>query len=325
MYKISEIEDIIKRSLATFEIEGEPDELYDPIRYIMTIGGKRIRPRMALITYNLFSDKIDDTIIKPALGVEIFHTFTLLHDDIMDRADMRRGAQTVHKKWSDNIAILSGDVMSILSFRFVASAATDKLSAVMDLFSKTAAQVCEGQQFDMNYENEPYISMHDYLKMIFLKTASLIACSAKMGALIAGAEEEIYNAIYDYGVNIGIAFQISDDYLDIYSESSSFGKELGGDIANNKKSWLLVKAMELADKKQREELNAILDLPRERIAEKTERIKQLHKLLKIKESAQKEIQSYYTKAIDSISDIGLNPEQIQSLKEFASIVVNRNY
>ena len=325
MHSISNIENIVNQSIADLKIEGQPEELYAPIRYIMTIGGKRIRPRLALTTYNLFCDRIDNSIINPALAIEIFHAFTLIHDDIMDKADMRRGMPTVHKKWSDNIAILSGDVMSIFSYKLIASGDSDKLASTLELFSKTATQVCQGQQFDMNYENRPSITMDEYLHMISLKTAVLIACSAKMGALIAGAGEEICDALYRYGFNIGTAFQISDDYLDIYADHSSFGKELGGDIINNKKTWLLVKSFELADKKQRDELEEIFSLPREMAAHKIERTKKIHEELNIKQLTQKEIHSYYNKALESISTIGLNNDQIEQLSQTASIIVNRDY
>ena len=202
---------------------------------MINIGGKRIRPRLCLTSYALFKDDFTDEILAPASAIEVFHSFTLIHDDIMDKADVRRGVPTVYRKWDENTAILSGDVMSIESYKLIAKAPATVLPQVLELFSKTAAEVCEGQQYDMDFEEQEDVPMTDYMKMIGLKTAVLIACSAKMGALIAGATETQADLLYKFGYDLGLAFQIADDWLDTYGDPKVFGKAIGGDIVNNKK------------------------------------------------------------------------------------------
>jgi geranylgeranyl diphosphate synthase type II len=263
MFAIEELDRFVENGLAALNLRQEPEELYEPIEYMVSIGGKRLRPELCLLTYNLFSDKIEKHILYPALALEIFHGFTLIHDDIMDKAELRRGQQTVHRKWNDNIAILSGDVMSIKAYQLIANCPQEVLPQVLALFSKTAAQVCEGQQYDMNFENIPYITMNDYISMISLKTAVLIACSAKMGALIAGAEEKVAQALYDFAFSLGIAFQIQDDLFDTFGQGTVFGKKIGGDILNNKKTWLLVESFKVADNAQKDELTKIMAMTEE--------------------------------------------------------------
>ena len=226
------------------EFPQEPAGLYDPLRYMIAIGGKRLRPKLCLLTYSLFRDSLEPSILEPAAGLEVFHTFTLIHDDIMDRSPMRRGCDTVWKKWNEDTAILSGDVMCIDSYRRVAQAPAEALASVLALFTRTAAEVCEGQQLDMDFELVPQVPMADYMKMIGLKTGVLIACAAQMGALIGGAAPEVADRLYEYGYQLGLAFQVADDYLDTYGDAAVFGKPIGGDIVNNKKSWLLTRALE---------------------------------------------------------------------------------
>lgn len=324
MLNLNEIGQLIEKTLFTLELEKEPKELYNPIAYILSIGGKRIRPKMALATFNLFSNKVDRNILYPAIALDVFHAFTLIHDDIMDKADMRRGQLTIHKKWNDNIAILSGDVMSIQAYEYLAYAPKETLPSVMKVFTQTAIQVCEGQQFDMNFEDAPFITMDDYLKMIGLKTAVLIACSAKIGALIGGASEEQAQALYNFGYQLGIAFQITDDYLDVYGDPSIFGKNIGGDITNNKKSWLLVRTMKEAIGGDKEELNAILELPAEQAEEKISRMKGLYNKLHIAEAAEAEIERYYSDALASLDKLGLEGEKRDIMVEFAHQIVKRN-
>ena len=246
MIQESHIEATLKEIFDNLKFTPEPAGLYDPLRYMIKIGGKRIRPRLCLTAYSLFKDELTDEIKLPAAAIEVFHSFTLIHDDIMDKADVRRGVPTVHKKWDDNTAILSGDVMSIESYKMIAKAPAKALPAVLELFSTTAAQVCEGQQYDMDFEDLDVVPMSDYLKMIGLKTAVLIACAAKMGALIADAPAESADLLYRFGYDLGLAFQIADDWLDTYGDPAVFGKAIGGDIVNNKKSWLMTKAFEKA-------------------------------------------------------------------------------
>lgn len=323
MLNLNEIGQLVEKTLFTLELEKEPKELYGPIAYILSIGGKRIRPKMCLATYSLFSNKVDRDILYPAIALDVFHAFTLIHDDIMDKADMRRGQLTIHKKWNDNIAILSGDVMSIQAYEYMAYAPQEVLPAVMKVFTKTAIEVCEGQQYDMNFEDTPFITMDDYLKMIGLKTAVLIACSAKIGALIGGASEAQAQALYDFGYQLGIAFQITDDYLDVYADPNVFGKNIGGDITNNKKSWLLVKTMKDAQGEDKEELNAILALSEECAEEKILRMKALYAKLDIASAAEAEIEKYYSAALASLDKLDLDQEKRGIMEEFAHQIVKR--
>ena len=249
MLKETEINHIVGQLFDDIEFTLEPAGLYDPLRDMIEIGGKRIRPRLCLTTYSLFSDSIDEGILAPASALEVFHSFTLMHDDIMDRSPLRRGMPTVWKKWNEDTAILSGDVMLIDAYQRVSKAPRAAIGRVMPLFSRTAAQVCEGQQYDMDFESLTEVPMADYNQMIGLKTAVLLACSAKMGAIIGGASETECNALYQYGYELGMAFQVADDYLDAFGDEKVFGKPIGGDIVNGKKSWLTVRTMEkTADK-----------------------------------------------------------------------------
>ena len=236
-----------------------PEGLYDPLRYMIEIGGKRIRPRLCLTAYGLFRDTLDESVLQCASALEVFHTFTLIHDDIMDKSPLRRRRETVWKKWNEDTAILSGDVMCIDSYRRIANAPASVLGDVLVLFNRTAAQVCEGQQLDMDFEKRKDVTMAEYLEMIGLKTGVLIACSAKMGALVAGAPEEACDRLYDYGYLLGLAFQVADDYLDAYGDEKVFGKPIGGDILNAKKCWLTTRAFEKADAPTRARLMELLD------------------------------------------------------------------
>ena len=323
MYTISELDKYVENGLAALNLRIEPKELYEPIEYMISIGGKRLRPELCLLTYNLFSDKIEKPVLYPALALEIFHGFTLIHDDIMDQAELRRGQQTVYRKWNDNIAILSGDVMSIMAYQLLANCPGDVLPQVLALFSKTAAQVCEGQQYDMNFEDIPYITMEDYISMISLKTAVLIACSAKMGALIAGADEKVSQALYDFAFNLGIAFQIQDDLFDTFGQGNVFGKKIGGDILNNKKTWLLVESFKVADNAQKQQLNAIMALTEEQGEEKIARMQQMYTTLGIKEAANKAIMGYFNKAVEIIGKIDFTTAQKEQLMLFADKLVKR--
>ncbi len=323
MFTIDELDKFVENGLAALNHRMEPKELYEPIEYMISIGGKRLRPELCLLTYNLFSDKIEKPILYPALALEIFHGFTLIHDDIMDKAEIRRGQQTVHRKWNDNVAILSGDVMSIQAYQLIAHAPQEALPQVLALFSKTAAQVCEGQQYDMNFENIPYITMEDYISMISLKTAVLIACSAKMGALIAGVEEKIAQALYDFAYSLGIAFQIQDDLFDTFGQGNVFGKKIGGDILNNKKTWLLVESFKVADNAQRQQLNNIMAMGAEQGDEKIAAMQQMYNTLGIKEAANKAIMEYYNKALEIIGKIEFTPAQMEQLGKFADKLIKR--
>ncbi len=323
MRNIEEIDAIIKESIPSLNLMGEPRELYAPIEYIFSIGGKRIRPKLSLLTYSIFKDSIDQSVIFPSLAIEVFHSFTLIHDDIMDNADVRRGHPTIHKKWNDNIAILSGDVMSIKAYEYLLSAPKDSLDKVMSLFNHTAAQVCEGQQYDMNFEDLNNISIEDYLMMIGLKTAVLIACSAKMGAIIGGAPIDKCDILYDFGYKLGIAFQITDDYLDTFGDPKVFGKNIGGDITNNKKSWLLVSAMKEAKGQDALRLSQIMSMTEDEKEAKIAAMQDLYISLGIKKSAEEAIEKYYDKAINSLKKLNLNEESFHTMEQFALSITYR--
>ena len=316
------LDQAIKDLFANIEFQKSPEGLYDPLRYMIAIGGKRIRPRLCLATYGLFADELTPEILEPAAALEVFHTFTLIHDDIMDRSALRRGHPTVWKKWNEDTAILSGDVMFIDSYRRIAQAPAKYLTQVLPLFSKTASEVCDGQQMDMDFEKRSSVSMQEYMQMIGLKTGVLIACAAQMGALIGGADEWSQNCLYEYGYYLGLAFQVADDYLDAYGDEKVFGKPIGGDILNAKKSWLTVRAMELGAAGLEEALTAPAETPEEKAA-KIARVKAIYESVGVPEEARKAIGDLSTRAIFKGTDARLGGEGIQVLKDFAHSLIGR--
>lgn len=318
------IDEIVTKLFQDIRFPEEPAGLYEPLRYMIRIGGKRIRPRLCLTTYFLYRDYVSEEILEPAAALEVFHTFTLIHDDIMDCSPLRRGMPTVWKKWGNDTAILSGDVMLIDAYKRIAKAPHFVADQVVDLFSKTAAEVCEGQQYDMEFENLPEVSMSEYERMIGLKTAVLLACSAEMGAMIAGAPEEVCEALYGYGYELGMAFQVADDYLDAFGDSLVFGKPIGGDIVENKKSWLLLKALEKIDDKQRlfDLMSLPVDTP-ERRAEKIARVKAVYEELGVAADARTEVERFSSRAIDAVRDLRLGQVRRETLCSFADKLVGR--
>ena len=323
MIQEKHIEATIHEMFANMKFTQEPSGLYDPLRYMIEIGGKRIRPRLCLTAYALFKDSFTEEILSPAAAIEVFHSFTLIHDDIMDKADVRRGVPTVYRKWDENTAILSGDVMSIESYRMIAKAPAFALPAVLALFSDTAAQVCEGQQYDMDFEDLPQVPMEDYLKMIGLKTAVLIACSAKMGALIAGASAEEADLLYKFGYDLGLAFQITDDWLDTYGDPAVFGKAIGGDILNNKKSWLLTRALEKAGTERFCEALAMPISTDEEKEAKIAAVKKLYEELGIGEEAKEEIRRFHNQAMGYVEKLNLGKIKSEMLHRYADMLLGR--
>lgn len=322
MYSQEKIDKIIEEGLIKVRWNSkQPIELYQPLQYTIELGGKRLRPRFCLTVYNLFQEKIEESVLRPALALEIFHSFTLIHDDIMDKASLRRGKPTVYKKWNSNVAILSGDAMCIASYALLAVAPANKLSQILQLFSKTALGVCEGQQFDMNFEKAGSVSMEDYMNMVGLKTGVLIACAAEMGAILGGASEKLCRQIYDFGFRLGVAFQIQDDYLDSFGDEAVFGKKIGGDILNNKKTWLLIKCKNIATKAQLSELECLMKM--KATVEKIEAVKKFYKRLKINTLAQKAINEDYNSALEILNEMKLSTEQKNRLKEFAQTLIKR--
>ena len=326
MIQETQIETAIKELFEELTFTAQPAGLYDPLRYMMEIGGKRIRPRLCLTTYALYKDELGEEILSPAAALEVFHSFTLIHDDIMDKAPVRRGVPTVYKKWDENTAILSGDVMSIESYKLIAKVPADVLPQALELFSTTAAQVCEGQQYDMDFEDMESVPMTDYLKMIGLKTAVLIACSAKMGAIIAGAGERECDLLYKFGYDLGLAFQIADDWLDTYGDPAIFGKSIGGDILNNKKTWLLTRAFEKAGD-MKGDLLAAMEMPMntdEEKAAKIRAVKGIYDKLGIGEEAKQEIVRLHGQAMESVAALELPAEAAALLHNYASKLIGRN-
>ncbi len=322
MKKIIEYIALIEEELAKISPTQEPKELYQPISYMLALGGKRIRPALLLLSNNLFGGK-DENAIHAALAVEIFHNFTLLHDDIMDDAPLRRGQKTVYKKWGGNIAILAGDVMFVNSLQLLTKTPTNQLSNVLTLFNATAVQVCEGQQYDMNFEQQSDVSIDDYLNMIELKTAVLLAASLKMGALIGGTSEDDANHLYEFGKNLGISFQLMDDILDLYGDPEKFGKQVGGDILANKKTYLLLKAQELATGSLKKELEFCLGSTALKNEAKVEKVKAIFDQLNIKKLATDEMNLFYNSALSHLDSIDIDLEKKKPFEDFAKSIMHR--
>lgn len=294
---------LIEEALSELSLQRNPIKLYEPIDYILSIGGKRIRPSLSLMACSMFTDNIQEA-IPSALAIEVFHNFTLLHDDIMDNAPIRRNNPTVHSKWDMNTAILSGDAMMILSYELLQKSSQKVLPEIFRLFTKTALEVCEGQQYDMDFEQQMNVSVDEYLEMIRLKTAVLIAASLAIGAIVGGASKENVHALYECGQNLGIAFQLQDDYLDIFAEKTDFGKTRGGDIAANKKTYLLLSALNSDKTKLLDELHYWLGQKSDNREEKIEAVSKLYKKLGVDRQTMQLAEKYFKhaeKALDSIS------------------------
>ena len=323
MKSFNEITHIILNELEHLNWSKEPPGLYEPIGYVLSLGGKRIRPALTLMACNLFTDDVQPA-INSALGLEIFHNFTLLHDDIMDRADVRRGKPTVHIKWDDNTAILSGDVMQIESYRFIAQTPEKYLKQSLDLFSQTAAEICEGQQYDVDFEKRNDVKAEEYLEMIRLKTAVLLACSLKIGAWIGGADAKDAELLYDFGINIGMAFQLKDDLLDVYGNEATFGKKIGGDILCNKKTYLLIHALENAKGEKATELQKWLKTSDDKLSnEKIKAISSLYNELGVKSICEDKMQFFYSKGIANLEKVSVSTNNKQELRNFAEKLMFR--
>jgi len=314
---------IIEKELEDLSLNTSPDELYDPVRYILSIGGKRIRPALALMSCSLFSETTHPA-VKPALAMEIFHNFTLLHDDIMDNAKVRRGQATVHEKWNSNTAILSGDVMSILSFQVLGETEEKHLKDLLNIFTRTAIEVCEGQQLDMNFENRDDVKIGEYLEMIRLKTAILLACSLKTGAIAGGAEMLEADLLYEYGRNLGMAFQLRDDYLDVFGEQEKFGKTIGNDIASNKKTYLLIKAKEMALGDIRKRLIQLFGNIEADTQDKIREVKQIYQELEVDRLCMEAADSYYSQSVQYLERVNVPAASKKPLADFAASMMTRD-
>jgi geranylgeranyl diphosphate synthase type II len=323
MYTLSEAQNLIEKHIQNLSIPGTPTELYEPVHYILSLGGKRIRPALLILACDLFEGDVASA-LKPAAAIEVFHNFTLLHDDIMDRSELRRGHPTVHMKYNENVAILSGDVMSILSSRLMNQAPGVVLNLVHDVFTKTAMQVCEGQQMDMNFEKLLTVSEEQYLSMIELKTAVLIAASLKIGAILGGASQKDAEDLYEFGRNLGVAFQLQDDLLDTYGDQALTGKKRGTDIVDNKKTFLVIRALEKASPTQKKELIHWLTLKDFAKEEKISAVMDIFDQMGIRELTEKRIQDFYEIALDSLKRLNRPDDRKGELFEFARYLMTRN-
>ncbi|WP_297085609.1 polyprenyl synthetase family protein [uncultured Draconibacterium sp.] len=325
MYTIEELQKIISDEIKTRSTEllkQQPVELYDPISYSLDMGGKRLRPVLVLLACNMFSDDIQKA-IPAAVGIEVFHNFTLLHDDIMDKADVRRNRPTVHKKFSENAAILSGDAMAFQSYRYFLENKSDTLPEVLEVFSQTAIEVCEGQQYDMDFEQRLDVSEQEYLEMIRLKTAVLLACSLKVGALLGGASEKIARQLYSFGINLGLAFQLQDDLLDTFGNQAVFGKQIGGDILANKKTFLLINALDKANDAQRPELLGWIEKDTFNPKEKIEAVTALYRQTGIRKITEDKVNDFFNTAIRILAEMELQDVVKQPLRDLAAQMLKR--
>ena len=323
MISFDEVCEIVSQEISKLDWNKTPNGLYAPIEYILSLGGKRLRPAMTLMACNLYTDNITQSIYS-ALGIEVFHNFTLLHDDIMDNADIRRGKPTVHIKWNNNTAILSGDVMQISSYQLMTETPAPYLKQSLDLFSRTAAEICEGQQFDVEFEKMNHVQADEYIEMIRLKTAVLIAAGLKIGAWIGGASDKDADLLYDFGINIGLAFQLKDDLLDVYGDEATFGKKIGGDILCNKKTFLLINAMNVAKDEDLALLNAWLENNNPtQSAEKIQAITSLFTKLKVDIICEEKMAYFYDKAVAKLDKLSVDTNKTQELRNLAQKLMSR--
>ncbi|OPZ97566.1 MAG: (2E,6E)-farnesyl diphosphate synthase [Bacteroidetes bacterium ADurb.Bin408] len=305
------------------KFDYKPVELFEPIEYTMSLGGKRIRPLMTLMACNMFYGNIDDA-LNPAIGLEVFHNFTLLHDDILDNAALRRGKETVFKKWNVNRAILSGDTMFALAYGYFFKTQQECILPILEIFNKTAIEVCQGQQYDMNFESADSVSIPDYMEMIRLKTAVLLGACVKIGSLIGHASEKNILEMYCFAEKLGVAFQLKDDVLDLYSNQEVFGKATGGDIAANKKTFLYLKALEMSDNVKRKELKELFKLTLTDNTEKISTVKHIYDQLNIREITEAESELYYQQAISHLDKVEIAEPRKEIFRAFAYDLMKRN-
>ncbi|MFA6946829.1 MAG: polyprenyl synthetase family protein [Pedobacter sp.] len=322
MHSIKQLQNIINKAIAETKYTAKPAELYEPISYLMQLGGKRMRPVLVLISTELFGGDISKA-LDAAIGIELFHNFTLMHDDIMDKAPLRRGNPTVHVKWNESAAILSGDVMFVEAYKLMIRVDDTILRKVLDVFSDTASGVCQGQQADMNFEKRDNVSLEEYMEMIRLKTAVLLAGSIQIGALIGGAEKEQAGLLYEFGENLGIAFQLQDDILDVYGNPEKFGKQVGGDILADKKTFMLIKAQELARGENAASLARWLNKPVSEPIAKVNAITSIYDSLGVRKLAETEMENYVRKALQALDKITVESSRKELLKSFASQLLIR--
>lgn len=324
MLKSEEVLSIVNEAIQSLPFNRQPTSLYEPVRYVLSIGGKRMRPVLMLLAYNLFKDN-PQSILNQACALETYHNYTLLHDDLMDNADLRRGHETVHKRWNANTAILSGDSMLVLAFQQMAQCPEDKLKAVLDLFTETALEIGEGQQYDMDFEHRMDVREDEYIEMIRLKTSVLLACALKMGALLADASADDANLLYKFGEQIGLAFQLQDDFLDVYGDTKVFGKAIGGDIVSNKKTFMLINAFLKANEQQRAELHRWVEATEFDEQEKIAAVTRLYNEIGIDTLAQERIDHYFKQGLDCLEAVKIDAERKEQLTAYVYKLMKRNY
>lgn len=324
MKTADEILKMVNEFLDHLSYDRKPESLYEPIKYVLSMGGKRIRPTLMLLAYNLYKENPED-ILMNACALETYHNYTLLHDDLMDNADMRRGHLTVHKKWNDNTAILSGDSMLVLAFQRMMQCDTKHLKDILDLFTVTALEIGEGQQYDMEFETRNDVKEEEYIEMIRLKTSVLLACALKIGAILADASADDADNLYKFGEQIGLAFQLQDDYLDVYGDSKVFGKEIGGDITSNKKTYMLINAFNKANDAQRKELTRWVSARDFDRNEKVDAVTHLYNEIGIDQLAQDKIAYYFEQSKKYLDAVNVPEEKKEELRKYAQKMMKRQY
>ncbi len=322
MYSSKELLQLVNEAIASLPLEREPKGLYAPIRYVLSLGGKRIRPVLMLMAYNLYREDVKPCIM-PAIGLETYHNFTLLHDDLMDRAEVRRGKACVHRKWNDNTAILSGDNMLVLAFQYMMQCDETKMPDVMRVFSKTAIEIDEGQQYDIDFETRNDVTEAEYIEMIRLKTSVLLACALQIGATLAGAPEQDTQALYRFGENLGLAFQLQDDFLDVYGDPKVFGKKIGGDILCDKKTYMLINALLHASEADRAELQSWIGRKDCNPEEKIQAVTTLYTKIGVDRMAQERMNAYYAEAEACLDKVNLSEERKHMLRSIALELMGR--
>ncbi len=322
MYTSLEIQHLVNDFISRLPYERSPKSLYEPVEYVLSAGGKRLRPVLLLMAYNLYKDDIGQA-MWTACGLETYHNYTLLHDDLMDKADVRRGRMTVHNKWDENTAILSGDSMLVLAYERIAKCADDKLREVLSCFTETALEIGEGQQYDMDFENRNDVSEEEYIEMIRLKTSVLLACALKIGALLAGADAEDQENLYRFGENIGLAFQLQDDYLDVYGDEKVFGKAIGGDICNNKKTYMLINAYNLAKGDDKAQLDKWLSLQTFDREEKIKAVTDIYNKVGVDRLAKDKMEHYLDVAKEYLAKVKVSDDRKAQMKKYAEELMQR--
>ncbi len=323
MLKFEEYLAKVNGAISAIPYPAEPSQLYQPIAYTMALGGKRLRPVLTLMACEAMGGEADAA-LNAAVGLELFHNFTLLHDDVMDKAAVRRGQPTVHRRWNENVAILSGDAMLTLATQYVARVDAAVLQPVLEVFNTTAMEIYEGQQWDMDYELRAEVTEADYIEMIRLKTSVLLGCACKVGAIIAGADEANANALYEVGQNLGLAFQLQDDVLDVWGDEATFGKEIGGDIMNNKKTYLLINALNRAQGDDLGELRRWITDEYAMRQEKVPAVRAIYERLGLRQLAQEAIAAYTQKALDGLAQVDMDDDARKEFAEFINRLVNRS-